>query len=275
MNIGLNINRHVGLKGIDMTHKEALTLALEALKDNQHLVADNERHLYVMEYNGIIEKCEKALAQPERDLKPRCFADFQPNHEHDRKCQWCAVETECKTGVAQPSGSVEHSAPHVEPVVGTKTWFEDGKLVTQHLTAKDIYKDPEQSEQEPFGWYSAQEDEFMTHKLRKEHEQLNSYTHKVGKFDLALYTTPPTQCTCSQRQCNIKPLTEWIDPNDKTQERFLPNIGEPVLFCHSGSTYFGKHTGGSFKFGAGVTSRHFNTWECHWMPLPASHGIKE
>lgn len=49
-----------------MTKDEALKLALEALKDNQHLVADNERHAYVMEYNGIIEKCEEALAQPER-----------------------------------------------------------------------------------------------------------------------------------------------------------------------------------------------------------------
>ena len=46
-----------------MTHTEALTLALEALKENQHLVADNERHAYVMEYNSIIEKCEEALAQ--------------------------------------------------------------------------------------------------------------------------------------------------------------------------------------------------------------------
>jgi hypothetical protein len=25
-----------------------------------------------------------------------------------------------------------------EPVVGTKTWFEDGKMVTQHLYASDI-----------------------------------------------------------------------------------------------------------------------------------------
>ena len=42
---------------------EALKMALEALKDNQHLIADNERHAYVMEYNSIIEKCEEALAQ--------------------------------------------------------------------------------------------------------------------------------------------------------------------------------------------------------------------
>ena len=29
-----------------------------------------------------------------------------------------------------------------EPVIGTKTWFEDGKVVTQHLHPSDIYKDP-------------------------------------------------------------------------------------------------------------------------------------
>ena len=32
--------------------------------------------------------------------------------------------------------------PDQGPVIGTKTWFEDGKMVTQHLTAKDIYKEP-------------------------------------------------------------------------------------------------------------------------------------
>ena len=49
---------------------EALKLALEALKENQHLVADNERHAYVMEYNSIIEKCEEALAQPKEPEQP-------------------------------------------------------------------------------------------------------------------------------------------------------------------------------------------------------------
>jgi hypothetical protein len=45
--------------------------------------------------------------------------------------------------------------------------------------------------QEPHSWYSAEHDEWMTNKTRKEHEALNSYTHKVGGFDLALYTNPP------------------------------------------------------------------------------------
>ena len=50
------------------TKTEALKMALEALKDNQHLVADNKRHAYVMEYNSIIDKCEEALALKENNL---------------------------------------------------------------------------------------------------------------------------------------------------------------------------------------------------------------
>lgn len=64
--------------------------------------------------------------------------------------------------------------------------------------------------------------------------------------------------------------TGWIDPNDKTQKQFLPHIGEPVLFCHEGVTYYGIHTGGSFKAGQGVTARLFGTWDCMWMYKPAA-----
>jgi len=48
-----------------------------------------------------------------------------------------------------------------------------------------------QQQAEPWGWYSAKADDFMTNDIRKEHERLGSHTHKVGKFDLPLYTTPP------------------------------------------------------------------------------------
>lgn len=51
----------------------------------------------------------------------------------------------------------------------------------------------EAEKQEPHSWYSAELDEWMTEKTRKDHERLNSYTHKVGGFDLALYTTPPAK----------------------------------------------------------------------------------
>ena len=46
--------------------RKVMELAFEALKENQHLVADNQPHAYVMEYNSIIEKCEEALAKPEQ-----------------------------------------------------------------------------------------------------------------------------------------------------------------------------------------------------------------
>lgn len=64
-------------------------------------------------------------------------------------------------------------------------------------------------------------------------------------------------------------LYGWINPNDKTQRQYLPHIGQPVLFCHGGTTYYGKHTGGSFTTGQGATARHFITWDCLWMPLPS------
>ena len=44
---------------------------------------------------------------------------------------------------------------------------------------------------DPHSWYSAEHDEWMTDKMRKEHKHLNSYTHRVGGFDLPLYTSPP------------------------------------------------------------------------------------
>tara|TARA_R110000868_G_scaffold173363_2_gene409470 strand:+ start:1491 stop:1877 length:387 start_codon:yes stop_codon:yes gene_type:complete len=39
--------------------------------------------------------------------------------------------TALRTALAQP-----------EPIVMTKTWFKGGKVVTQNLTAKDVYKEP-------------------------------------------------------------------------------------------------------------------------------------
>ena len=38
-----------------------------------------------------------------------------------------------------------------EPVIGTKTWYEDGKVITQNLYPSDVYK---QEKQEPVAWNS-------------------------------------------------------------------------------------------------------------------------
>ncbi len=38
-------------------------------------------------------------------------------------------------------------------------------------------------------------------------------------------------------------MTTWINPNDKTQAKYLPHIGEPCLFApsgeHAGRVYYG------------------------------------
>ena len=66
--------------------------------------------------------------------------------------------------------------PAQEPVAGTKTWFEDGKVVTQYLTAKDIYKEPAQ---EPVAWM---------HPVNKACVTTDPTAYARG---IPLYTTPP------------------------------------------------------------------------------------
>ena len=77
----------------------------------------------------------------------------------------------------------------------------------------------------------------------------------TGKFEV--YAAPPAPAD----------VARWIDPNDKTQPQYLPHVGERVLFCHDGKTYYGKHTGGSF-----ISFTHpgntYPTWECHWTYPP-------
>lgn len=111
------------------------------------------------------------------------------------------------------------------------------------------------AQQEPFAWADL-------NALNAQFNSVNCGTaYKLpAEGRQPLYTFPPAQRT-------------WVDPNDKTQKQYLPHIGEPVLFCHKGAIYTGKHTGGSFQ--SEVTNQYFNTWKCHWMYLPAAHGIKE
>lgn len=83
-----------------------------------------------------------------------------------------------------------------------------------------------------------------------------------------------TESPATGKDCLHVQPAGWIDPNDKTQKQYLPNIGEPVLFCHRGVTYYGKHTGGSFQSGMGFAAKNFNTWQCRWMYPPAAAATK-
>ena len=69
-------------------------------------------------------------------------------------------------------------------------------------------------------------------------------------------------------------MSGWINPNDKTQAKYLPRIGESVLFAHDGKVYYGHYTWGCFRTGGGVTAKTFGTWDCHWMPIPEAPEAK-
>lgn len=73
--------------------------------------------------------------------------------------------------------------PAQEPVAGTKTWFEDGKVVTQYLTAKDIYKEPAQ---EPVAVVAVNQ----SGGIRMEYQDGSAFdiSKHVGQ---RFYTTPP------------------------------------------------------------------------------------
>ena len=60
---------------------------------------------------------------------------------------------------------------------------------------------------EPFGWYSAKEDDFMLDKIRKTHERLNSHTHRIGKYETALFTAPQP---AAQEQTSAVPVVRQM-----------------------------------------------------------------
>ena len=98
---------------------------------------------------------------------------------------------------------------------------------------------------EPFGWTDCAETDEGAVALYDQ-ETVNAMQGRCDELLEAL--------ELQGRQNELDAKQQWIDPNDKTQPRYLPHIGEPVLFCHQGKTYYGLHTGGSFKAGHGVTA---------------------
>ena len=58
-----------------MTDIDLIKQALEYLEDNQHHIADHERHTYVMMYNDCITALKARLAQSEQEpVCPACKA---------------------------------------------------------------------------------------------------------------------------------------------------------------------------------------------------------
>ena len=104
-------------------------------------------------WKQMCERCDELdakLAKQEQDKKrkllPRCFADYQSNHTHDRKCEWCAVNTECKTGEQTKQEQGEPAAwlypEGLEALQAGKCWT---AYPTKHETCDiPLYTTPQQ-----------------------------------------------------------------------------------------------------------------------------------
>ncbi len=61
---------------------------------------------------------------------------------------------------------------------------------------------------EPVHWYLENEDEYMSEKLRKEHERLNSYTFKLCKVVHPLYSAATVERLVQERDALRDQITE-------------------------------------------------------------------
>ena len=159
---------------------DALKLAFEALKKNQHLVADNERHAYVMEYNSIIEKCEEALAQPEQ-------TNTRPYYTIDELNAWADEKEKQAWRNAAIRVGKELSS------VGPDGYYDMNAWQWLDWAMKNIKK--AQPEQEPVAW------SYWQSCLNDDGTQTAPWVHRLSKFKptesiinkdvTPLYTTPP------------------------------------------------------------------------------------
>jgi hypothetical protein len=107
-----------------------------------------------------------------------------------------------------------------EPVIGTKTWFEDGKVVTQHLHPSDIYTRP------------------VVHAVRCTYPQCQATNGCVG---VCSKTAPVHASDISQERVDetAKDRHEWIGLTDEE----IYDYADKFLYQH-GSNYgiksFGK-----------------------------------
>lgn len=183
------------------TQTKALKLALEALKKSDGFLynwhenySDDEADAYAaarqLNEQAIIA-AEKALAQPETPYAVgRRIAKTGGGMSH----LWSAVSNDGELAEAE-RGFKETLAQQC--VCG-----EPNSAGTHRTDGPCLAPQPEQ---EPVAVL------FEDGSIVK-YEDLEFVPEKSGQRVQILYTTPPTQQSCSQRQCNVKPLTdEQID----------------------------------------------------------------
>ena len=128
-----------------------------------------------------------------------------PKYEHGLTFKECYV-------CASPKHAAQ--AEKQEPVIGTKTWYEDGKVITQNLYPSDVYK---QEKQESVAIYQYQLASGSWIDQTK-----NSYDYNVrhGQATVrVVYTTP-------------QPQREWVGLTDEEIEIVSGDYTESEGFKH-------------------------------------------
>jgi len=112
-----------------------------------------------------------------------------------------------------------------EPVVGItaiRTWFKDGRVVTQTLCNSWVDTTPPQPEQEPVAWMS----EHRFDELRKGFTVMTTLTKQIAfEDDVALYTTPPQRKPLTDEEiAEFAQRMEASDPTDSFWREFARAI---------------------------------------------------
>jgi hypothetical protein len=128
----------------------AVRQAMEYLQDNQHLIADNERHAYVMEYNAFIERFEKDIADAALDVLLGKMAENarelglsyeQPAQEEQAVCGWGLFDSHDDGKLFAHCSSREAADTYAHELSGGRARYEIHPLT--------IYTTPPAPAQEP------------------------------------------------------------------------------------------------------------------------------
>ena len=184
--------------------KELLKQALEYLQDNQHWVADGERHAYVMEYNAFIDKLKQALAQPTTTENNGGKTGWPPGLLQD-DCKglskWLSNQPDARRRVREALAQPEQDSTcsntlrlQDKPYPRTCKKCGLGPCIAQPKT---------QPEQEPVAWMCADESLINKGYARFSHVCM-------GDWKIPVYTTPPQRTWVGLTEEDLKLLSaEW------------------------------------------------------------------
>ncbi len=123
-------------------------LAQQAEMVEKCMVAMNENADRGMKAEQERDELRAALAKVEQGKPVAWFIDVTTNGESTGDWQVAAREHWGDLSICKPLFTRPVRPMSGEPVLGTKTWMEGGVVMTQNLTASDIYKPVPMTEDE-------------------------------------------------------------------------------------------------------------------------------